>query len=172
MPYGAPMVIVIRRFADVSPLPWRNNLGRTWELIDSERAASLTPGHSWRLSVALLHTPAPFSLYPGFHRTLIPWGGDITLEIDDDLHRVGHGESVRFAGGSRTRLVGIARTCHAINLMTPATEPTLIPVDVGDRFTGQVVSLVTERSMTAERFDVITVPAGDAMPSPALVVTF
>ena len=165
------MTSLIRRFAAVSPAPWSNGLGRTWELIDEQRAAALTPGHPWRLSVASLDTPAPFSAFPGLHRTQIPWGGDISLEIDDTLHRVAHGEVVRYAGGSRTSLVDIDRPCHAINLMAPSPVPTLTRADSGARFDDPVVALVTEQSSIAERFDVLAVSAGDALPSPAIVVT-
>lgn len=170
VPYGAPMATVIRRFAETPATPWRNGLGRMWTLVDDEHPSPLAADHPWRLSLAHLAGPSPFSAFPGIHRTLVPWGSDIRLEIDGELSDVHHGEAVRFSGDAITRLVALDRPCHAVNLMASDNGPTLVAVEAGAEFAEAAIALVTEPSAVAARFDVIALAPGKPLPSTAVVV--
>ncbi|WP_307487209.1 HutD family protein [Microbacterium trichothecenolyticum] len=127
---------------------------------------------AWKLSVARLTAPAPFSLFPGVHRTLVPWGGDIRLEIDGRTHDVRHGDAVRFSGQAQTHLVALDRPCHAVNLLASGSEPTLVTVAAGARFDDAAIALVTEASDVAARFDVIRLDPREPLPSIGVVVRF
>ncbi len=161
--YGAGMAAVIRRFAETTPAPWLNGLGRTWALIGD-------PGEAWRLSVARLEAPAAFSVFPGVHRTLVPRGGGIRLEIDGEVHDVREGEPVRFSGEAETRLVALDRPCHAVNLLASGHGPTLVSAAAGTRFVDAVFALATEASGIAARFDAIRLDPGEPLPCASVVV--
>lgn len=88
----------------------------------------------WRLSIADLGRPGPFSILPGHRRVLVPVDSAITLEVDGALHHVPRHEPLTFAGAARTVLVGLARPGRAVNLMVAigeleagASGPTLTP---------------------------------------------
>lgn len=77
------MGTLVTRHRDRSPVRWANGAGTTVELVALEESADLTPGlPRWRLSVASLERPAPFSPLPGLHRRFLPVGGDVVLTVD------------------------------------------------------------------------------------------
>jgi hypothetical protein len=159
------MARVIRRFAEVTPAPWRNGLGQTWGLFEDSDDA-------WRLRVAQLTAPAAFSTFPGIRRTLVPWGGDIRLEIDGRVRDAQHGDAVRFSGEAETRLLALERPCHAVNLLASGREPTLLTVAAGTRFDDPTIALVTETTPFAARFDVIQLDPDEPLPSAGVAVRF
>lgn len=156
------MVTVIRRFAETTAAPWRNGLGQTWALFDDRGA--------WRLSVARLEAPAVFSVFPRVHRTLVPRGGGIRLEIDGEVHDVREGEPVRFSGEADTRLVALDRPCHAVNLLASGHGPTLVSAAAGTRFDDAVFGVATEAGGIAARFDTIQLDPGEPLPCASAVV--
>ncbi|WZH38398.1 MAG: HutD family protein [Microbacterium enclense] len=156
---------VIRRFAEVTPAPWRNGRGQTWGLCEDS-------GDAWRLSVAQLTAPAVFSSFPGIRRTLVPWGGDIRLEIDGRVGDTRHGDAVRFSGEADTRLIALDQPCHAVNLLASGREPTLLTVAAGTRFDDETIVLVTETTERAARFDVIQLAPDEPLPSAGVAVRF
>ncbi|NKX54449.1 HutD/Ves family protein [Arthrobacter mobilis] len=98
----------IIRFADLSPSPWLNGGGRTVELASgaSGAAAGQAPGDGgwdWRLSLADVDRPAPFSHLPGIRRILtVVDGGPLDLTVGGVRHRVERHRPFAFDGGART----------------------------------------------------------------------
>lgn len=164
------MTSSVRRFADVVPLPWRNGLGRTSELVDDATAATLTPGHAWWLSIAELDAPVPFSTFPGLQRTLVPWGGDLWLRLDDGIHHVRAGAPIRFPGDAATVLTRLERPCHAINLMAATAAPTLVPLEADERSDADELVVLGSDGPAGALFDLVRVPAGTRMPAPGVAI--
>lgn len=164
------MTTPVRRFADVVPQLWRNGLGTTSELVDDNLARSLLPAPAWRLSVASLSEPAPFSVFPGRSRTLIAWGGGVVLDIDGEPHRLRAGEALRFPGSATTRLVGLDAPCYAMNLLASGSRPALVSADAGARFDSPVVALLGNETDEFGRFDALLIRAGEEMPAAGAVV--
>ncbi len=61
--------------------PWKNGGGSTAEVIVYPPDADFT-SFLWRLSIATVATPGPFSHFAGIDRTLAVIAGDIALTID------------------------------------------------------------------------------------------
>jgi uncharacterized protein len=67
---GGAAVVRVRRFADLTPVPWRNGAGVTREIARAAgQPASGEP--PWRVSIADLETDGPFSRWPGVHRQAV-----------------------------------------------------------------------------------------------------
>jgi len=74
----------IFRYADRSPMPWKNGQGTTTEIAATPAGAGLED-FDWRLSIARMEADAPFSAFPGIVRTLaIVDGAGLKLEITGD----------------------------------------------------------------------------------------
>ncbi|RBP61508.1 HutD protein [Brevibacterium sanguinis] len=117
---------VLTSFADHPPVPWANGGGETTELVSLDDSRQLTPRRpAWRLSVARLESPGPFSSLPGMARTFLPVGAEVVLSIDGDERRVTEDHPVSFDGGQEVRLVDLPTPCFALNLM--------VAYDSGDR---------------------------------------
>lgn len=117
---------VLTLFADHPPVPWANGGGETTELVSLDDSRQLTPRRpAWRLSVARLESPGPFSSLPGMARTFLPVGAEVVLSIDGDERRVTEDHPVSFDGGQEVRLVDLPSPCFALNLM--------VAYDSGDR---------------------------------------
>ena len=155
------MATVIRRFAETPATPWRNGRGQTWPLFTET---------SWRLSVARLDGPAAFSSFPGLHRTFVPWGGGVRLEVDGEELDVRHGGIARFDGDATTRLLALDHPCHAVNLMASESRPTLAVVAAGARLPDAAIAVLCAPIVDAERFDVIRLDAREPLPADSVVV--
>jgi uncharacterized protein len=70
------------RSAAYRRMPWKNGGGETTEIAMSPANAALD-AFDWRLSMAHVATPGPFSLFPGIDRSLAVLAGTgLNLEID------------------------------------------------------------------------------------------
>ncbi|UVI36816.1 HutD family protein [Brevibacterium spongiae] len=126
-------------FADRPAVAWANGAGETTELVSLAGSATLTPGlRPWRLSIARLDRPSPFSPLPTLARTFLPTS-EVVLEIDGQERRVGPAEPARFHGSQEVNLVGLAESCFAINLMVDETESGV--GDLGDGGGDDVLSM-------------------------------
>ncbi|MFJ9387641.1 HutD family protein [Nocardioides sp. NPDC101246] len=94
---------------DVAPVPWRNGLGRTRELL---------VGPGWRLSLADLTAPGPFSSFPGNDRVHLPLEDGYTLVVDGHPIQARALQSVGFPGEAPVVLQDLARPTSALNLIT------------------------------------------------------
>jgi len=141
----------IIRFAALSPSPWLNGgglkgAGRTVELASgpTQAAAAGTasntsvergPGWGWRLSLADVDEPAPFSPLPGIRRILtVVDGGPLDLDVDGVRHRVERYRPFAFDGGAQTVSDLPAGPVRNLNLMLgPSAEGsvTIVPVAEG-----------------------------------------
>ncbi|MBL3568083.1 hypothetical protein BV509_15990 [Rhodovulum sulfidophilum] len=64
---------LIRR-SDLTPAPWKNGGGLTWELAAFPEGAGF-PDMLWRMSLAEVASDGPFSAFPGIDRTLTVLAG-------------------------------------------------------------------------------------------------
>jgi environmental stress-induced protein Ves len=80
----------ILRAAGYRRMPWKNGGGETIEMVISPAGASFDT-FDWRLSMAHVGAPGPFSLFPGIDRTLsVIEGHGLTLKLPErevTLHR-------------------------------------------------------------------------------------
>lgn len=153
------------RYRDVTPVPWVNGQGRTSELITWAAGRRLSsPGTvDWRLSVAQLDGPAPFSPIPGVRRSFMPAGTDVTLSVNGTHRRVTDRTVTSFAGDDDVALEKL-NPCpgHAVNLMVRAGQhespgPELVVTDTGDASFGScLVAVALESAAGVSVFDVLT----------------
>lgn len=74
----------IFRYADKSPMPWKNGQGTTTEIAAAPAGAGLED-FDWRLSIARMEADAPFSAFSGIVRTLsVIEGAGLKLEVTGD----------------------------------------------------------------------------------------
>jgi len=73
----------ILRAASYRRMPWKNGGGETIEMAVSPAGASFDT-FDWRLSMAHVGAPGPFSLFPGIDRTLsVISGAGLTLQLPE-----------------------------------------------------------------------------------------
>ncbi|OKO86731.1 hypothetical protein AC629_15625 [Bradyrhizobium sp. NAS80.1] len=73
----------ILRAAAYRRMPWKNGGGETIEMVVSPAGASFDT-FDWRLSMAHVGAPGPFSLFPGIDRTLsVIEGHGLTLKLPE-----------------------------------------------------------------------------------------
>ncbi|MGK5682342.1 HutD/Ves family protein [Actinoplanes sp. URMC 104] len=103
------------RTQDVAEAPWANGRGRTREIYKQAQDDRL----AWRLSLATIQSPGPFSVLPGVRRTLLLASGDILrLSVNGCATTLHHTESVVFDGAADVEVVSAPDGCQALNLMT------------------------------------------------------
>ncbi len=71
----------VLRAAQRTPVPWKNGGGLTREVAVHSRGSDLT-GFDWRVSIAEICAPGPFSLFPGIERRMTVVSGRLSLAID------------------------------------------------------------------------------------------
>ena len=70
---------IVRRFADLEPVPWRNGRGVTREVVAEPAGAAW----AWRVSMAEVAGDDDFSVFPDVDRTIIVVaGGGMALTVD------------------------------------------------------------------------------------------
>jgi environmental stress-induced protein Ves len=75
--------LTVRRREEHRRMPWKNGLGVTEEIAIAPEGATLADPFLWRLSSALVQADGPFSLFPGYDRTLVVIdGAGMTLDAD------------------------------------------------------------------------------------------
>lgn len=68
--------------AERAPAPWKNGGGTTWEIAAQPPGANLS-AFDWRLSIAQVASPGPFSVFPGVDRMLtVIAGAGLRLTIE------------------------------------------------------------------------------------------
>jgi len=78
--------LTIRRREEHRRMPWKNGLGVTEEIAIAPEGATLADPFLWRLSSALVQADGPFSLFPGYDRTLVVIEG-AGMKLDADGKR-------------------------------------------------------------------------------------
>jgi uncharacterized protein len=122
--------------ADYKVMPWKDGGGSTTELRIHPPGATLAGGFLWRLSMAAVNAPGPFSTFPGVDRTLMLLDGE-GLELDHGPHGLqrleGPFRPVSFSGDWTTRGRLLGGPCRDFNVMTAraGARHTLSLVDLG-----------------------------------------
>ncbi|TKV57753.1 HutD family protein [Nakamurella flava] len=161
------------RFRDRRPQPWANGLGSTTELLGWSDGPGLfgSDGPAWRLSIARLDGPAPFSPLPGVDRHFLPIGADVRLRIAGADIPVPAGQVCRFSGKDVVELLDLTSApAFAVNLMVRASGggPELVMADSHDpRCAAAIAALTLTPGGGFGRFDIVRPHAGLAS-GPAL----
>jgi hypothetical protein len=71
----------VLRAAERTPLPWKNGGGLTREVAVHPPGSDLGD-FDWRVSIAEIRTPGPFSLFEGIDRRMAVLAGRLSLAID------------------------------------------------------------------------------------------
>ena len=108
----------IRRAADHLAMPWANGQGTTLELVVHPRGAT-TASMEWRISVATVAEPGPFSSLPGVDRVLLMLDDvEAVLSIDGLAVAMRRFDQVVFSGDSGVALTTVSAPARDLNLMT------------------------------------------------------
>jgi environmental stress-induced protein Ves len=99
-------------------VPWKNGGGITREIL---REPAAPTAFDWRLSLASIEAPGPFSAFEGYERTLILVRGAGVELIFDDGHASARlsaaGDMARFDGGWQTRCSLLNGPSEDLNLI-------------------------------------------------------
>ncbi len=99
-------------------MPWRNGGGRTTEIATWPAGAALD-AFDWRVSVADVVKPGPFSRFPGIDRVIVMVAGD-GMRLDGDGHAAllrASGEPYAFAGEDAIDCTLLGGPVRDFNLM-------------------------------------------------------
>ncbi|MEH1016525.1 HutD family protein [Micromonospora sp. CPCC 206060] len=149
----------LRRFCQLRPTPWATGAGVTREVVSYHESRRLATGRPpWRLSIADLTGPGPFSRLPGITRTFVPIDSPVELRVDGETQHIAAATPFSFAGDSETTLVRLTAPCRAVNLMVKADDPDpaeLLPCRFpGLEFPTAVVVIALTAGRGISRFDV------------------
>lgn len=112
-----PNNLGIVRFAGLRVMPWRNGRGVTREVVAS-RSSGLQE-FDWRVSIADVHAPGPFSAFPGIDRVItVVEGQRLDLMVDGVEHVLSLHEPFSFDGMSQTSCSLPAGPTRDLNVMT------------------------------------------------------
>ena len=109
--------MLLLREAQYLPVPWKNGGGVTREI---HREPAEPAAFDWRLSLATLDRPGPFSPFPGYQRTLVLVRG-AGVELDFGAHGAARlariGELVTFDGAWVTQCRLLEGASSDLNLI-------------------------------------------------------
>ena len=107
----------IVRFAELPVIPWRNGGGVTREVAAS--GGSGPQDFDWRISIADVSQPGPFSAFPGVDRVITLVEGErMELVIDGAVHVLGLHDSLSFDGAGQASCSLPAGPTRDLNVMT------------------------------------------------------
>jgi environmental stress-induced protein Ves len=105
------------RFAGLTAVPWRNGGGLT--RVVASAGGSREQGFDWRISLADVNKPGPFSSYPGVDRIITVVEGEaMVLVVDGVEHVLGLHEPLSFDGESQASCRRLAGPVRDLNVMT------------------------------------------------------
>ena len=104
---------------DYRRMPWKNGGGETIEMIVSPEGASFED-FDWRISMAHVAAPGPFSMFAGIDRTLSVIAGDgLSLVFDDRTVTLDRASApFRFAGDALVKGDLVDGAIDDLNVMT------------------------------------------------------
>jgi len=107
----------VLRFAALAAVPWRNGGGVTRQVVSAGGSGS--QDFDWRISIADVDEPGPFSLFPGVDRIItVVEGQGMDLVVDGVDHVLGLHQPLRFDGASQTSCTRLAGPIRDLNVMT------------------------------------------------------
>ena len=135
------------RFAELTPTPWRNGGGSTYE-IAAHPAGSTLDDFDWRISIAAVDAAGPFSTFAGVDRILtLLEGSSMQLTIDGAHHALQSLSTVHFAGESRVDCEVPAGPTRDLNVMTRrgavSASLELVEIDAPATLSGAAPIVVT-----------------------------
>jgi len=105
------------RFAELTAVPWRNGGGVTRQVVSAGGSGS--QDFDWRISIADVNEPGPFSSFPGVDRIItVVEGEGMDLVIDGVEHVLGLHEPLSIDGASQTSCSRLAGPLRDLNVMT------------------------------------------------------
>ena len=109
----------ILRAADHRRMPWKNGGGETCEIAAAPDGATLD-ALDWRISMAVVASDGPFSLFEGIDRTLTVLAGELELDFGEGRHVPLGPDSppFPFAGDDRVEARLIHGEVTDLNVMT------------------------------------------------------
>lgn len=110
----------ILRTGDYRRMPWKNGGGETTEMVVSPAAASLHD-FDWRVSMARVGAPGPFSRFPGIERTLSVIDGQGLILLFEDQQPTAldrHSEPFTFSGDAAVDSRLVEGPIEDLNVMT------------------------------------------------------
>jgi environmental stress-induced protein Ves len=143
-------------------MPWKNGGGVTYEIASFPARDTVLDGFEWRVSMALVETDGPFSLFPGIDRSLaIMDGAGLRLAIDGapEFTVASGSEPHFFAADVPTSSRLIAGAVTDLNVMTRrgAWRHRVTRIDVGGSTN---VDSIADVTMLIVRSGSITLPRG------------
>lgn len=115
--------IGVTRWSNLRPVPWKNGGGLTRELVSSPRVAG-APVPDWRVSLADIEQPGPFSTFPGVDRVItLLEGPAAVLTSDTWTHTLVPGDPFRFSGDDAVTCGLPHGPCRVLNVMTSHDGP-------------------------------------------------
>ena len=128
----------ILRESNYTCVPWKNGGGVTREILRSPAEAA---NFDWRLSLATIAAPGPFSTFAGYHRTLVLVGG-AGVELNFAQHGTSRlsvpGQSVAFDGAWQT-------SCTLLD--GPSTDLNLIVASERTQSVSRAMALTEEQTV-------------------------
>jgi environmental stress-induced protein Ves len=124
----SPKLQIIRK-SSFKATPWKNGGGITHEAM---RVPENGDPFRWRVSVAHIDAPGPFSEFAGHNRTMVLLkGAGIELHFADGTHKSLRrvGESVEFDGAMDTRCELLNGPCVDLNLMVAKSDSAAAKVE-------------------------------------------
>lgn len=113
---------MILRYADLPSTAWANGQGTTTEVLRSP-AADEGQDWQWRISIATVDRPGPFSTFPGIDRTLICAGpGSFTLDVNGDTVTLAPLARIDFRGEDVVATIEVSASSLDFNVMTRRSE--------------------------------------------------
>jgi environmental stress-induced protein Ves len=176
---GVSIVQVIRA-ADCPPVPWKNGGGTTQEIAVFPPGAGMDD-FLWRLSMAMVEQPGPFSAFPGIDRTLAVMAGTLQLTDEDASVTLDSAtEPLVFDGGAtidgepldgpvRDLNAMVRRGAYAVSMIR--LEASALAQSLGTTF---VIALQAQQcdGVWLEAFDCVRTRSDVTLQGRALVVDF
>jgi len=109
-----------QREANYRRMPWKNGGGETIEMMVSPAGASFDT-FDWRVSMAYVGEPGPFSLFPNIDRTLSVIDGhglSLTLHGEELISINRQSEPFEFSGDLKVESTLVDGPIHDLNVMT------------------------------------------------------
>lgn len=116
-PAGADEHLGVIRLAELTAVPWRNGGGVTRQVVSA--GGSGPEDFDWRISIADVEEPGPFSAYTGVDRIItVVEGSGMNLQVDGVEHVLGPLRPLSFDGASQTSCTRLDGPIRDLNVMT------------------------------------------------------
>lgn len=148
---------IVRR-ADLPLTPWKNGGGVTRELYVCRQQGQPL----WRLSMALVQSSGPFSVYPGVARILAIVNGELELTVDGERHLLRPMQPFSFSGDAQSAGTLTAGPIEDFNVMAwPGCVPRLEILAPTGHVTAQAMVVLEGQAHLHSGGERVTLEYGD-----------